>query len=102
GTLGGPPGAQRGADGFTGPLHRSERIRRRGARRLAALLATYAVERVDEDAVARAEHVQRLERGGRRPAAPRPRLVHERLGALERVGELGHALGRQAPARDEV
>jgi len=28
--------------------------------------------------------------------------VYERLGALERVGELGHALGAEAPARHEV
>src|SRR5262249_14205388 len=33
---------------------------------------------------------------------PRPRLACERLRALERVGELGHALGRQASARHEI
>src|SRR5438445_3910738 len=93
---------QRDAHRLGRPLDRGERLRQRGARRLAALLAPYAVERVDEGAVARAERVQRRERGGRRPAAPRPRLVHECLCALERVGELGHALGRQAPARHEV
>src|SRR6059058_1235183 len=61
-----------------------------------------AVEGVDEGLVApeqRVERRQRLRRGGPRA---RVRALGEGAGALERIGELGHALGREAAVRHQV
>ncbi|TMA62228.1 MAG: PAS domain S-box protein, partial [Deltaproteobacteria bacterium] len=61
-----------------------------------------AVEGVDEGLVApeqRVERRQRLRRGGPRA---RVRALGEGAGALERIGELGHALGREAAVHHQV
>src|SRR5581483_1075603 len=88
-------------DGVPRRLDASERLGERRPGVSAARVAAHPVDAVDELAVARDELAERRERR-RRPAVPRLRAACERLGALEGIGELRHALGGEAPSRDEV
>jgi hypothetical protein len=94
--------AQRLVDRRGGILDRAQRRGQRGGGGGAALLAPRAVEHVHERAIARDQLLEARER--RRWGAGRTvsGLARERVRALEGIGELGHALRGEAPARDEI
>src|SRR5262249_17244961 len=63
---------------------------------------TAPVERVDEGTVARDQRLERQQRRRRLRARVLTDLACEFLGALEGIGELGNALGGEAPRAHQV
>src|SRR5581483_6815057 len=83
-------------------LKDDERGGERRPRGRAPLDAPHAVEGLEEAPVALEQPLERRERRRRRRAGLRARRAGKRLRPLERVGQLGHALGGKAPGRHEI
>jgi PAS domain S-box-containing protein len=95
-------GGERGAHAVGRGLDIGERGSERPPCGRTPVEAAHAVERLEKGAVAREQPLERRERRRRGGRGLRARRAGEGLRPFERVGQLGHALGGEAPGGHEV